>query len=56
MAEQTFLVMARSTGLLGRKDIRRAYPISWSGIQKMRIVSSVESAAPSEWWPADRGM
>lgn len=49
MDGQTFLAIARSTGLLSRKDIKRAYPISWTGIQKMRIVSSMESAVPGEW-------
>lgn len=49
MAGQTFLAIARSTGLLGRKDIRRTYPVSSTGIQKMRIVSSRESAVSGEW-------
>ena len=44
-----FLAIARSTGLLGRKDIRRTYPVSSTGIQKIRIVSSRESAVPGEW-------
>lgn len=46
MAGQTFLAIARSTGLLGRKDIRITYPVSSTGIQKMRIVSSRNLLCP----------
>lgn len=45
-AGQTFPAIASSTGLLGTEDMERAYLISWTGIQKMRTVSSMESAMP----------
>lgn len=46
MASQAFPAIASSTGLLGTEDMGRAYLISWTGIQKMRIVSSMEPAMP----------
>lgn len=36
------------TELLDRGEIGRIYPISWTGIQKMVIISSRESAIPRQ--------